>query len=171
MKFKTLVIFYIILFVAWTVTEPQKPKEEPPPKIVRRKMPKEKPYNFPQEYAWIHNGLEDIFGKVSSSFSGKNIPVLVLPVFTMSTGDTATLPAYMTESAYAYLSNSRNIRTVKRDYKKSKSRIKSKYVLIGRLTPIGDQIRVSVRVEDIYTGEIIDVFDAYIDRNKAGFFL
>jgi hypothetical protein len=165
-----LIGFCIVLFVIWNVTEPEKPKEEPPPKIVRRKLPKETPYKFPDDYVLIHNKLKNVFDDLSSYFSEGNVPVLILSDFTMSNGNTLKLSAYVTESAYAYLSNSKNLRIVKRDYSK-KSRIKANYILIGRLIPLADQIRVSVRVENINTGEITEIFDEYIDRNKAGIYL
>jgi TolB-like protein len=171
-KLKALVVFFIILFIAWTVTYPKQPKKAPPPpKITRRKLPMEAPYDFPENYILIHQELQYVFNEVSSSFTGNNVPVLVMPIFTMSTGGTPVLLTYITESAYAHLSKSKNIRIVKRDYNKSKSRIKSKYILIGRLSPVGDQIRVSIRIENINTGEIIDVFDEYIARDKASVFL
>jgi hypothetical protein len=169
-KIKKLLGFFIILAVAWIVTEPKKPKEEPPPEITRRKLPKETPYKFPADYIWIHSKLENVFGGISSSFTEGNVPVLILSNFTMAMGSSPELLTHVTESAYTYLSDSRNLRIVKRDYNK-KSRIKAKYILIGRLIPTADQIRISVRIENINTGEITEIFDEYIDRNKAGIYL
>jgi TolB-like protein len=170
-KLKILAVFFGVFWFIWTVTEPKTPKIEPPPQIVRRKLPKETPYKFPENYAGIHKELEGVSNEVSSSFAGSNVPVLILPVFTMSTGGTPVLLNFVTESAYAHLSKSKNIRIVKRDYNKSKSRLKAKYILIGRLSSVGNQIRVSLRIENINTGEIVDVFDDYIDKTKASQFL
>ncbi|MDR3266832.1 MAG: hypothetical protein LBT24_04585 [Tannerella sp.] len=162
-KLKTLACFFGALWFLWAITEPKTPKPETAPQIVRRKLPKETTYKFPENYTGIHKELESVFSEVSSSFAGANVPVLILPVFTLSTGGTPVLITYVTESAYAHLLKSKNIRIVKRDYN-TKSRIKAKYILIGRLSSVGDQIRVSVRIENINTGEIVDVFDGYIDK-------
>jgi TolB-like protein len=169
-KLKILAGFAGALFYLWVLTEPQTPKPETPPQIVRRKLPKETPYKFPENYTTIHKDLEGVFNEVTSSFTGGNVPVLILPDFTLSTGDRPVFLTFVTESAYTHLSKSKNIRIVKRDYNK-KSRIKAKYILIGRLSSVANQIRVSVRIENINTGEIVDVFDDYIDKNKASLFL
>jgi hypothetical protein len=172
-----LAAFYLILYIAWIATEPEKPGEQSGPqeivvKTVRRSFPKAEPYSFSDSYTPVHNELQGLFNEVSSSFAGENIPVVLLPPFTMSAGSGSPgFLANITESAYAYLSESKNLRIVKRDYSKSKSRIKSQYILLGILSPIRNQIRLSVRLENINTGEILDVFDEYLDKSRISEFL
>jgi hypothetical protein len=172
-----LAAFYLILYIAWIATEPEKPEEKPEApevvvKTVRRSFPQEKPYSLPDNYAPIHDGLEGLFNEISSSFTGENVPVVILPPFKMATSsDSPVFLTHITESAYAHLSGSGNLRIVKRDYNKSKSRIKSQYILLGILSPIRNQIRLSVRLENINTGEILDVFDEYFDMGKVSGFL
>ena len=172
-KLKLLGIFYCILAIAWFVTEYREPKEDAIPKVTRRKMPKVKPYDFPEDYTASHEKLANMFGNATSMFSGGNIPVLALPPFAMAAGESyPVLLNLITESAYSYLYNDRKVRVVRRDYSsESKSRIRSRYILIGRVSTIGNQIRITVRIQDINTGEILDAFDDFIDRAKINNYL
>ncbi|MDR2865476.1 MAG: hypothetical protein LBV68_07710 [Spirochaetaceae bacterium] len=175
-----LAVFAIILCGVWNCTGPEYPQrptrethtvtETPPPKIVRRQFPKEAPFAFPAEYKETYNKMSNVFLEVSNSFTGNNVPVLAVVPFTMSSGDnSAVLLTYAGETAYSYLSGSSKIRAVKRDYS-AKSRITSKYILIGKVIPIGNQVRLTVRVEDVRTGEIIDAFDEYIDKSQISMY-
>ena len=170
---KLLGIFYFILAIAWVMTEYKEPKEAAEPKVVRRKLPKEKPYDFPGDYSDTHKEMAGVFGNSTGMFTNDNIPVLVLPPFTMATDDsTPHLLNLVTESAYSYLYNDRKVRIVRRDYTSdSRSRIRAKYILIGRVSTIGNQVRISVRIQDINTGEILDAFDGYIDKAKVNKYL
>ncbi|MDR1179431.1 MAG: hypothetical protein LBK44_02905 [Spirochaetales bacterium] len=171
-KLKILVVFYIILITVWYATEPAKPRQELSQKITRRKFPEKTDYAFPKEYAEVHKEFSGIFAEIPAAFP-QGTPVLVLPAFTMTGGNNSSaLPEYVTESAYSYLSKNRNVRIVRRDYNsKTGSRIKAKYILIGRVNPIENQIRVSVRIENIASGEILDYFEKYIDKNKVAGYL
>ena len=168
MKKKLLCVFYIILIVAWFKTEYEEPAVFTQ-KVTRRALPKEKHFEFPNDYSETHNMLSGLFRDSTSSFTGNNFPVLALPPFTLTTGGgSPELLNLITESAYSHLRSDGKVRVVRRDYSPgSKSRIKAKYILIGRVGTIGDQIRVTVRVQDINTSEILDVFDSYIDRTKV----
>jgi len=165
--------FYFILAIIWIATEYKEPRKESPPKITRRSLPKEKPYVFPADYIESHRKLAILFGNATNMFIDGNTPVLALPSFAMTTDNFSTvLLAYITESAYAYLYTDRRVRVVRRDYTSdSRSRIKAKYILIGRVGTIGNQIRITVRIQDINTGEILDAFDDYIDRTKVSKYL
>jgi len=173
MKLKVLCTFWVILVIVWFVTEYKEPKEASPPKIVRRKLPAEKPYDFPGDYTESHKKLAGVFENATSIFTDGNVPVLVLPPFTMATDNSnPVLLAYVTESAYSYLYNDKKIRIVRRDYtSEGKSRIRAKYILIGKVGTIGQQIRITVRIQDINTGEILDAFDDYIDMAKVSKYL
>lgn len=173
-KFKKIIIgFYIILIIAWSASEYREPPVIIPPKITRKIMPKEKPYNFPADYADTHKHLANLFGNASSMFTGGNVPVLVMPLFTMSTGgESPELLELITESAFYYLYRDRKVRIVRRDYNSGKSsRIKAKHILIGRVSAIGNQIRVVVRIQDVNTGEILDAYDDFIDMEKVSKYL
>jgi hypothetical protein len=172
-KLKMLVVFYIILIVVWHVTEPEKPRQELPSKITRRKLPEKTAYAFPKEYEEVHRDFAAVFDGIPAAFPQGTVPVLVLPAFTMSAdNNSSALPGYVTESAYSYLSKSPNVRIVRRDYNsKTGSRIKAKYILIGRVNPIENQLRVSVRIENIASGEILDYFEQYIDKAKVAGYL
>ena len=172
MKKKLIVILYIVLAVAWFATDYKEPTEASAPKVARRKLPTEKPYNFPSDYTETHKKLAGVFTDAAGMFTGGNVPVLALPPFAMATGDsTPALLNLVTESAYSHLYNDRKVRVVRRDYSEGKSRIRAKYILIGRVSTIGNQIRVTVRIQDINTGEILDAFDDFIERAKIGKYL
>jgi len=168
-KLTTLAVFIVIIFIAWDVTAYKEPKEEPPPKVTRRAMPKEKPYNFPGDYTETHKKLAGIFGEATSIFTGGNVPVLALPPFAMATGSgSPELLNLLTESAFSYFYNDRKVRVVRRDYNAAnRSRIRAKHIVIGRVSTIGNQIRVIVRIQDVNTGEILDAFDDLIDRSQV----
>ena len=180
-KSKVLAVFIIILAVLWQVTDYRGPLKPSKPKIDRRALPKEKPYDFPAEYVKTHKKMAEIFKNVTSSFTEGNVPVIVLTPFVMAPGASAegpqdnsspSLPAYLTESAYSYLYNDKNVRVVRRNYDlKNRSRIQAKYILIGRISSIGNQIRVTVRLENVTTGEILDSHDEYLDKAQVSRFL
>ena len=169
---KTLGIFYLALAVAWFATEYREPKEEAP-KVTRRGLPVKKPYAFPADYSESHKKLAGVFAEATEMFSGGNVPVLLLPPFTLSTGDgSPALLTYVTESAYDYLYNDRKVRVVRRDYDSGgKSRIRGRYILIGKVGTLGEQVRITVRIQDVNTGEILDSFDNYLSRAQVGRYL
>ena len=173
MKLKVIGVFYIILAIAWIRTEYREPVNATAPKAVRRALPKERPYAFPHDYAETHTKLAGLFADATNIFNRGTIPVLVLPSFVMAVDNNVPdLLSLITESAYFYLYNDQKVRVVRRDYSSGgKSRIRAKHILIGRVGIIGTQIRISVRVQDISTGEILDAFDNYIDKTKVGKYL
>lgn len=168
-KFKSLVLFYFILAIAWFMTEYREPQKDAGRGAARRKLPAEKPYDFPGDYTGPHKKLAAVFGNVTSMFTGGNIPVLALPSFSMASGDSKpVLLNLVTESAYFYLHNDQKIRVVRRDYSSgNKSRIKAGHILIGRVSAIGNQIRITVRIQDINTGEILDDYDCFFDKAEV----
>jgi TolB-like protein len=172
-KLKQFILFYFILAIVWVMTEYKEPKETLPPKVVRRQFPMKRPYNFPKDFFETHTNLAGVFEDSTSMFTGGNIPVLILPPFTMVTGNsTAELINLVTESAFYHLYNDQKIRIVRRNYdEKNRSRIRANYILIGRISTIGNQIRITVRIQDINTGEILDAFDDYINIGQISKYL
>ena len=170
---KVLGIFYLILAVAWVVVGRKEPERKILPKITRRSFPRETPYNFPPDYAETHKTLAKVFGDTTTMFTEENIPVLILPPFTMTTDDdNPVLLDYITKSAFSYLYNDNKIRVVQRDYtSENRSRIKARYILIGKISPIGNQFRITIRIQDINTGEILDAYDEYISKTQVSKYL
>jgi TolB-like protein len=172
-KLLMIVIFLGGLGFVWVKTDYKEPAGASAARVTRRKLPVEKPYDFPGDYTDSHKKLAGVFESSTSMFTEGNVPVLTLPPFTMTTGGGAPeLLNLVTESAYSYLYNDRKVRVVRRDYtSEKKSRIRANYILIGRVSTIGDQIRITVRIQDLRTGEIVDAFDDYIERAKLGKYL
>ena len=164
MKKKWLIIFYIILLIIWIATDYREPVEDPPPEIIRRVFPTEKTHNFPNDFIITHNSLANLFEDATSRFTHGNVPVLLLPDFVMATGDsTPVLLDYIKESAFSYLYNDPKVRVVRRNYDSDqRSRIRGNYILIGRVSTFRDQIRITVRIQDVNTGEILDAFDEFV---------
>ena len=168
---KALLIFYVILAVAWSITSYKEPKEKSGPGVTRREMPKGKPFSFPAGYADTNKKLASIFASATEIFDDGNVPVLALPPFTMD-NESPELLTLLTESAFFYLSNDKNVRVVRRDYSAGgSSRIKPKHILIGKVGEIGRQLRITVRIQDVNSGEILDVFDEYIRKADVAKFL
>jgi hypothetical protein len=180
-KSKSLGLFLLILICTYNLTGPKKPhkyfdlppKKTVEPEIIRYPFPKPKLNSFPTDFYPVHNKLSGIYKELTTSFPLKNVPVIALPVFKSTEPNiSAGLVNYLTESAYSHLYYSKNMKIVKREYNISKkSRIKTKYILIGRISPVINQYRITLRLEDINTGEIIESFDDYIDKSIADRFL
>jgi TolB-like protein len=169
------IIAVVVVFYAVTGSKPELPKKPAAPvqKITRRNLPQEKPYDFPSDYLNVHKALAGSFSEVSAFFTNGNVPVLIITPFTITQSNNSPLVlTYLTESAYDYLHKSRNLRAIKRDYTSNKKpRITSNYILVGKVSPIGNQVRITLRIEDIRTGEIIDAFDDYVDKQAVARYL
>jgi len=170
---KMLIIFYVVLAVIWSATSYKEPKEDAPAKASRRALPREKPYDFPSAYSGTHKKLEGLFANSTEMFNGGNVPVLALPPFTMTAeGKSPELLNLLTESAFFYLCKDKNVRIVRRDYASGgNSRIKPRHILIGRVGEIGNELRITVRIQDVNSGEILDAFDEYVRKTDVARFL
>jgi|GEM_PF-2867358 len=172
-KLKALLIFYFILLVAWVLlVEDWRAVRDVAPVVVRRPFPRERPFNFPRGYIGTHQRLAGMFAESTSMFAGGNVPVLALPPFAMAAGGgSPEFLSLLTESAFYYLYNDRRVRVVRRDYEAGgRSRIRAYHILIGRVSTIGNHVRVTVRIQDVHSGEILDVFAEDIYRGDIARF-
>ncbi|MDR0375289.1 MAG: hypothetical protein LBH85_06140 [Treponema sp.] len=142
------------------------PKPQPAPKPAPQPAPSvpqpEPSFDFPSEYLPVHRQLSTYFSEVANSFNEEGTIIALYP-FTKSGDGAPRLLKYLTESAYFYLSKNSSIQILRRQVNENTGNANAKFLLRCNVNPIQDII-LTIRVIDIGTGEIIDLFD-YTLRN------